>query len=42
MSRTFWSGFFTTIIFIGVVAAVLGAIFLFASFFAPGAGPGGY
>jgi len=42
MSRAFWSGFFTTIVFIAIVAAVLGVIFLFTSFLAPGAGPGGY
>ena len=42
MSRVFWSGFLTTIVFMAAVAAVLGVIFLFTSFLAPGVGPGGY
>ena len=42
MSHPFWNGFFTTLVFIAVVTAVLGVIFLFTSYLAPGAGPGGY
>jgi hypothetical protein len=32
MARTFFHGFFATVLFIAVVAAVLGAIFLFTSY----------
>jgi hypothetical protein len=32
MARTFFHGFFATIIFIAIVAAVLGVIFLFTSY----------
>ena len=36
MARSFFSGFFTTIVFVAVIVVVMGGIFLVTSLLAPG------